>query len=277
MTWVTLAAATVALDANGGVGVARALLGRVGRGMRRLVVVGASGRPSARRVRRRHGRRSRPCTVAPSRRGRSPRPEWRSAWCGSCCRPPRWRPTGWPASTSPSSPSLLMRTGALVFCAQHCVDSADESAVWSLYAFCLASCTTGPPPPPHLSRQPSRRLARTRRYTVAHQHRLPDRAAGVLRGVLRRVVLVPRRRDGRRAVDLGDRAAAARRADAHRVVGVAGSALVRGRVRSRVLRVAGLLVGVLHRGTAARATGRLRRPTDRWCSCCPPPTRPTSC
>ena len=26
----------------------------------------------------------------------------------------------------------LMRTGALVFCAQHCVDSADESAVWSL-------------------------------------------------------------------------------------------------------------------------------------------------
>ena len=48
-----------------------------------------------------------------------------------------------------------MRTGALVFCAQHCVDSADESAVWSLYAFCLASCTTGPPPPPHVSRQPS--------------------------------------------------------------------------------------------------------------------------
>src|SRR6476620_11321687 len=48
-----------------------------------------------------------------------------------------------------------MRTGALVFCAQHCVDSADESAVWSLYAFCLASCTTGPLPPPHLSRQTS--------------------------------------------------------------------------------------------------------------------------
>ena len=154
---------------------------------------------------------------APARRGRSPRPEWRSAWCGSCCRPPRWRSTSWTASTSPSSPSLLMRTGELsllapywcevasdsrpgrsrpsdrllhgVVCpsrpmlgrligavlvagrrqgaravglrhvaaatvalhanggvgvaAQHCVESADESADWSLYAFWLASCTTG--------------------------------------------------------------------------------------------------------------------------------------
>ena len=66
-----------------------------------------------------------------------------------------------------------------------------------------------------------------------------------------------------RGVDLRDRAAAARRADAHRVVGVAGSDLVRGRVRSRVLMVAGLLVGVgrsrcpSHRRTARRS--------DRWC------------
>src|SRR6478735_8133785 len=42
-----------------------------------------------------------------------------------------------------------MRTGALVLLAQHCVESADESADWSLYAFWLASCTTGAPPPPH--------------------------------------------------------------------------------------------------------------------------------
>ena len=57
--------------------------------------------------------------------------------------------------TSPSSPLLLMRTGALVFCAQHCVEFADESAVWSLDAFCLTSCTTGLPPPPHVPQPPS--------------------------------------------------------------------------------------------------------------------------
>jgi hypothetical protein len=44
--------------------------------------------------------------------------------------------------TSPSSPLLLMRTGALVLLAQHCVESADESADCLLPAFWSMSCTT---------------------------------------------------------------------------------------------------------------------------------------
>src|ERR687887_44916 len=50
--------------------------------------------------------------------------------------------------TSPSSPSLLMRTGALLLLAQHCVESADEPADCSLVAFWSTSCTVGPPEPP---------------------------------------------------------------------------------------------------------------------------------
>src|SRR5689334_16356098 len=38
--------------------------------------------------------------------------------------------------TAPSSPLLLMRTGELVLLAQHCVESADESADCLFPAFC---------------------------------------------------------------------------------------------------------------------------------------------